>query len=124
MSKKSYTENIKKIHDEWKRTYPSFVERRNNEQLASNKLDRSSSLGYSGTITNGNARHAQLNASPAIPPGSRPIKDLMKAVASPEVGTSSPEDLHAENTNRFGKVQASSSKPQASSVKRSQKISE
>ena len=124
MSKKSYTESIKKIHDEWKRTYPSFVERRNNEQLASNKLDRSSSLGYSGTITNGNARHAQLNASPSIPPGSRPIKDLMQAVASPEVGTSSPEDLHAENTNRVGKVQASSGKRQAPSVKHSQKISE
>ena len=101
MSKKYYTESIKKIHDEWKRTYPSFVERRNNEQLASNKLDRSSSLGYSGTITNGNARHAQLNASPSIPPGSKPIKDLMKAVASPEVGTSRPEDLHAENSLRF-----------------------
>ena len=124
MSKKSYTESIKKIHDEWKKTYPSFVERRNNEQLASNKLHRSSSLGYSGTITNGNARHAQLNASPSIPPGSRPIKDLMQAVASPEVGTSSPEDLHAENTNRFGKVQASSGKCQAPSVKHSQKISE
>ena len=46
MSKKSYTESIKKIHDEWKRNYPSFVERRNNEQLASNKLDSRSSLGY------------------------------------------------------------------------------
>jgi len=113
MSKKSYTENIKKIHDEWKKTYPSFVERRNNEQLASNKLDRSFGLGYHRTITDGNARHAQLNASPSIPPGSRPIKDLMQAVASPEVGTSSPEDLHAENTNRF--VKAASSKPQASS---------
>ena len=49
MSKKYYTESIKKIHDEWKRTYPSFVERRNNEQLASNKLDRSSKLGYHRT---------------------------------------------------------------------------
>ena len=49
MSKKYYTENIKKVHDEWKRTYPSFVERRNNEQLASNKLDRSSKLGYHRT---------------------------------------------------------------------------
>ena len=124
MSKKSYTENIKNIHDEWKKTYPSFVERRNNEQLASNKLDRSFGLGYHRTITDGNARHAQLNASPSIPPGSRPIKDLMQAVASPEVGTSSPEDLHAENTNRFGKVQASSGKRQAPSFKRSQKISE
>ena len=101
MSKKSYTESIKKIHDEWKKTYPSFVERRNNEQLASNKLDRSFGLGYHRTITDGNARHAQLNASPSIPPGSRPIKDLMKAVASPEVGTSRPEDLHAENSLRF-----------------------
>ena len=49
MSKKYYTESIKKIHDEWKRNYPSFVERRNNEQLASNKLDRSSKLGYHRT---------------------------------------------------------------------------
>ena len=110
MSKKYYTESIKKIHDEWKRTYPSFVERRNNEQLASKKLDRSSSLGYSGTITNGNARHAQLNASPSIPPGSRPIKDLMKAVASPEVGTSSPENLHAENSFRFTNPEPTSNK--------------
>ena len=114
MSKKYYTENIKKIHDEWKRTYPSFVERRNNEQLASNKLDRSSSLGYSGTITNGNARHAQLNASPSIPPGSRPIKDLMKAVASPEVGTSSPENLHAENSFRFTNPEPNTHKQLAS----------
>ena len=43
-------------------------------------------MGYSRTITDGNARHAQLNASPSIPSGSRPIKDLMKAVASPRVG--------------------------------------
>ena len=49
MSKKYYTENIKKVHDEWKRTYPSFGERRNNAQLASNKLDRSSKLGYHRT---------------------------------------------------------------------------
>ena len=88
-------------------------------QAPSFKLDRGSGLGYSGTITNGNARHAQLNASPSIPPGPKPIKDLMQAVASPEVGTSRPEDLHAENTNRFGKVQASSFKRQASSALKS-----
>ena len=119
---------INKIHEAWavKNGYRPKL------QASSAKLDRSCGLGYSGTITNGNARLAQLNASPSIPPGSRPIKDLYtKAVASPEVGTSSPEDLHAENTNRFGKVQApsakrqaSSVKLQASSVKHSQKISE
>ena len=110
MSKKYYTENIKKVHDEYLRTYPSFLERRTSKQLASNKLDRSSSLGYSGTITNGNARHAQLNASPSIPPGSKPIKDLMKAVASPGVGTSNPEDLHAENSSRFTNPEPTSNK--------------
>ena len=110
MSKKSYTENIKNIHDEWKKTYPSFVERRNNEQLASNKLDRSFGLGYHRTITDGNARHAQPNAGPSIPPGSKPIKDLMKAVASPGVGTSNPEDLHAENSSRFTNPEPTSNK--------------
>ena len=44
-------------------------------------------MGYYGTITDGKAHHAQPNAGPSIPPGSKPIKDLMKAVASPEVGT-------------------------------------
>ena len=100
MSKKYYTESIKKIHDEWKRNYPSFVERRNNEQLASNKLDRSSKLGYHRTngkvqqrsrfvglshITN--RRHAHLVRSSTRAARStlesKPIKDLMKAVASP-----------------------------------------
>ena len=42
----------------------------------------------------------------------------------PEAASAKPEDLHADNTNRFGKVQASSGKRQAPSVKRSQKISE
>jgi hypothetical protein len=51
------------------------------------RLDKSSGMGYSGTITDGKAHHAQPNAGPSIPPGSKPIKDLMKAVASPEVGT-------------------------------------
>ena len=120
MSHTPNTKLIHEIHEAWavKNGYRPKL------QASSDKLDRGSSLGYSGTITNGNARHAQLNASPATPPGSRPIKDLMQAVASPEVGTSSPEDLHAENTNRFGKVQASSGKRQAPSVKHSQKISE
>ena len=118
MSKKFNTENIKNIHDEWKKTYPSFVERRNNEQLASNKLDRSFGLGYHRTITDGNARHAQLNASPSIPLGSKPVSPSQvpcnnlkkvwgKAVASPEVGTSRPKQQSC-------KPQAASLKPQAS----------
>ena len=101
---------ILEIHEQWAIAH--------GYRQASNKLDKDPGLGYHRIITNGNARLAQLNASPSIPPGSRPIKDLYtKAVASPEVGTSSPEDLHAENTNRFGKVQAPSAKRQASSVK-------
>ena len=51
------------------------------------RLDKKKGMGYSGTITDGKAHHAQPNAGPSIPPGSKPIKDLMKAVASPEVGT-------------------------------------
>ena len=42
----------------------------------------------------------------------------------PEASSSKPEDLHALNTTRFEKVQAPSSKPQAPSLKRSQKFSE
>ena len=52
------------------------------------RLDKSLGMGYSGTITDGKAHHAQPNAGPSIPPGSKPIKDLMKAVASLGVGTS------------------------------------
>ena len=66
-------------------------------------------MGYSGIITDGKAHHAQLNASPSIPPGSKPIKDLMKAVASPEVGTL--------------KIKISSNKRQASGFKLSNKRS-
>ena len=49
-------------------------------------IDIGPGMGYSTSITDGNARLAQPNAGPSIPPGSKPIKDLMKAVASPEVG--------------------------------------
>jgi hypothetical protein len=34
------------FHEEWRKTYPSFIERGTSEQLASNKLDSRSSLGY------------------------------------------------------------------------------
>ena len=71
-------------------------------------------MGYSGIITDGNARHAQLNASPSIPPGSKPIKDLMKAVASPEVGTLK---IKTSSFKRQAK-RATSSKLQAPSDKR------
>ena len=74
------------------------------------RLDKSSSMGYSRTITDGKAHHAQLNASPSIPPGSKPIKDLMKAVASPEVG------IKTSSIKRPG-IQASSHKLQAPSSK-------
>ena len=75
------------------------------------RLDKSSGVGYSGTITDGKAHHAQPNAGPSIPPGSKPIKDLMKAVASPEVGT-----LKNSSIKRPG-IQASSHKLQAPSSK-------
>ena len=75
------------------------------------RLDKSLGMGYSGTITDGKAHHAQPNAGPSIPPGSKPIKDLMKAVASPEVGT-----LKTSSIKRPG-IQASSHKLQAPSSK-------
>ena len=75
------------------------------------RLDKSLGMGYSGTITDGKAHHAQPNAGPSIPPGSKPIKDLMKAVASPEVGT-----LETSSIKRPG-IQASSHKLQAPSNK-------
>ena len=84
------------------------------------RLDKSLGMGYSGTITDGKAHHAQPNAGPSIPPGSKPIKDLMKAVASPEVGTlkiktsSFKRQASSEASN---KQQASSPERQASSAK-------
>jgi hypothetical protein len=77
------------------------------------RLDKSSGMGYSGTITDGKAHHAQPNAGPSIPPGSKPIKDLMKAVASPEVGTLK---IKTSSIKRPG-IQASSRKLQAPSSK-------
>ena len=98
--------------------HPSYYRRIRKSQATSSKhqapstkrLDKSSGIGYSRTITDGNARLAQPNAGPSIPPGSKPIKDLMKAVASPEVGTSSPENLHAENSFRFTNPEPTSNK--------------
>ena len=77
------------------------------------RLDKSSGMGYSGTITDGKAHHAQPNAGPSIPPGSKPIKDLMKAVASPEVGTLK---IKTSSIKRPG-IQVSSRKLQAPSSK-------
>ena len=77
------------------------------------RLDKSSGMGYSGTITDGKAHHAQPNAGPSIPPGSKPIKDLMKSVASPEVGTLK---IKTSSIKRPG-IQVSSRKPQAPSSK-------
>ena len=72
MSKKSYTENtnhggrrprktLYKYHEEWRKTYPSFIERGTSEQLASNKLDRSSGLGYHRT--NGKVEHLERSVA-------------------------------------------------------------
>ena len=117
MSKIYYTENIKKVHDEWKRTYPSFVERRNNEQLASNKLDRSSGLGYHRTngkvqqrsrfvgpthITNARNVHIVHSSKRAARkyPGVRPIKDLCQAVALQGIGTPSQKTQQATSNQQ------------------------
>ena len=120
MSKKYYTESIKKIHDEWKRNYPSFVERRNNEQLASNKLDRSSKLGYHRTngkvqqrsrfvgpthITNARNVHIVHSSKRAARkyPGVRPIKDLCQAVALQGIGTPSQKNQQATSNQQAGR---------------------
>jgi hypothetical protein len=96
-------------------------------------IDNASILRYTGIITDGNARHAQLNASPSIPPGSMPVSPSQvpcnslkkvwgKAVASPEVGIQNKKNLsvkqQAEDTSdTSNKPQAPSSKHQASSRK-------
>ena len=60
-------------------------------------VDNGPGMGYSTSITDGNARLAQLNASPSIPLGSMPVSPSQvpcnslkkvwgKAVASPGVG--------------------------------------
>ena len=90
-----------------------LIQAASHKQQASG-LDNSQDMGYSRTITDGNARHAQLNASPSIPPGSKPVKDLMKAVASPEVGTSSKPGYSFTVSSR--KPQATSRKLQASGL--------
>ena len=85
------------------------------------RLDKSSGIGYSGTITDGKAHHAQPNAGPSIPPGSKPIKDLMKAVASLVVGTSKIKTSSFKRQAQIdarNKRQAPSTKAQASSHKR------
>ena len=119
MSKKFNTENIKNIHDEWKKTYPSFVERRNNEQLASNKLDRSFGLGYHRTITDGNARHAQLNASPSRIPGISGRQTHSKTDVSLPQEQSGRRHLPGIKTSSIKRpgIQVASRKPQAPSSK-------
>ena len=123
------------FHEEWRKTYPSFIERGTSEQLASNKLDSRSSLGYHRTngkvqqrsrfvgpthITNARNVHIVHSSKRAARkyPGVRPIKDLCQAVALQGIGMKT-----RTGSGRF-KLQASSFKRQASSVKRSQKISE
>jgi len=89
-------------------------------------LDFYFKMGYSRNITDGNARLAQLNASPSIPPGSRPISPLQvpcnsltkvwgKAVASPEVGIQNKKNLSYKL--QATKLQATSRKLQATSSK-------
>ena len=114
--------------------HPSYYRRLRKLQASSSKhqapstkrLDKSSGIGYSRTITDGNARLAQPNAGPSIPPGSKPIKDLMKAVASPGVGTlknknlkhQAPKDLRRiYEAESKAKLQASSPKHKGSSTK-------
>ena len=122
------------FHEEWRKTYPSFIERGTSEQLASNKLDSRSSLGYHRTngkvqqrsrfvgpshITN--KRHAHLVRSSTRAarqdPGLPVDSNVIMVMERPGDRDTQPENLHAENTNRFGKVQASSGKRQAPSSK-------
>ena len=105
------------FHEEWRKTYPSFIERGTSEQLASNKLDSRSSLGYHRTngkvqqrsrfvgpshITN--RRHAHLVRSSMRAarkyPGVRPIKDLCQAVALQGIGTPSQKNQQATSNQQ------------------------
>ena len=120
----SYIRNTNRIK-------PRGLIQASSHKLQALELDNSQNMGYSRTITDGNARLAQPNAGPSTPPGSKPIKDLMKAVASPEVGTlknknlkhQAPKDLRriyeaeakAELQASSPKHKGSSTKPQAAS---------
>ena len=110
----SYIRNTNRIK-------PRGLIQASSHKLQALELDNSQNMGYSRTITDGNARLAQLNASPSIPPGSKPVSPSQvpcnnlkkvwgKAVASPGVGTSNPEDLHAENSSRFTNPEPTSNK--------------
>ena len=108
------------FHEEWRKTYPSFIERGTSEQLASNKLDSRSSLGYHRTngkvqqrsrfvgpthITNARNVHIVHSSKRAarrtleskpISPTQVPCKNLKKvggkAVASPGDRDPQPEE--------------------------------
>jgi hypothetical protein len=96
-------------------------------QASSTKsLDKSSSMGYYRTITDGNARHAQLNASPSRIPGISGRQTHSKTDVSlpqeqsgrrhlPGIKTSSSK-LQAPSFDRY-KLQASSPAHKGSSVK-------
>ena len=108
---------IYKYHEEWRKTYPSFIERGTSEQLASNKLDRSSGLGYHRTngkvehlersvarshITNTRNAHFVRSSKRAARkyPGVRPIKDLCQAVALQGIGTPSQKNQQATSNQQ------------------------
>ena len=101
---------------------PSFK-----HQASSTKsLDKHQAVGYSRTITDGNARHAQLNASPSRIPGISGRQTHSKTDVSlpqeqsgrrhlPGIKTSSIK--HQASTKKNNRRQAPSNKHQASSHK-------
>ena len=121
MSHTRNTRLIHQIHEAWavKNGYRPKL------QAPSFKLDRSSGLGYSringkvqqrsrfvGPSHITNKRHAHLVRSSTRAarqdPGLPVDSNVLMVMERPGDRDTQPENLHAENTNRFGKVQAPS----------------
>ena len=108
--------------------YAELRKKRREQQATSDKhqapstkgLDKHPAVGYSRTITDGNARHAQLNASPSRIPGISGRQTHSKTDVSLPQEQSGRRHLPGIKTSsiKHQAKRASSSKPQAPSSKR------
>ena len=94
---------------------PSFK----HQASSTKRLDKHQTVGYSRTITDGNARHAQLNASPSRIPGISGRQTHSKTDVSLPQEQSGRRHLPGIKTSSIKRpgIQALSHKPQAPSSK-------
>ena len=95
---------------------PSFK----HQSSSTKRIDKHQAVGYSRTITDGNARHAQLNASPSRIPGISGRQTHSKTDVSLPQEQSGRRHLPGIKTSslKHQAKRATSSKPQAPSRKR------